>query len=147
MSRQPSQSPTISIEERNGRIVSIKVRHAGRLPPLPARFTPDVVRRALSLSRTRFEHKVLTAARRLGRVGFRVVERHLILQRCERVAGRLAARARSGRKIVRSSLKTREEGVLREEAKSPPSLTESWSRTRGLEPVSPQPSQDQGRGR
>lgn len=146
MSRQPSQSPTISIEERNGRIVSIRVRHAGRLPPLPARFTPDVVQRAMSLSRSRFEHKVLTAARRLGRVGYRVVERSLILQRCERIAATLAARANTGRKIAWSTPKARQ-GGSREENKSAPSLTESWSRKHGLEPVSPQPSQDRGRGR
>lgn len=146
MSQQPSHSPTISIEERNGRIVSIRVRHAGRLPPLPARFTPDVVQRALSLSRTRFEHKVLTAARRLGRVGYRVVERSLILQRCERVAEKLAARASAGRKISWSAPKVKA-GVVPGENKSPPSLTEAWSRKRGLEPVSPQPSQDRGRGR
>lgn len=146
MSRQPSHSPTISIEEHNGRIVSIRVRHAGRLPPLPARFTPDVIQRALSLSRTRFEHKVLTAARRLGRVGYRVVERSLILQRCERVAATLAARAKARRKFVGSVRKAKDGGV-RGENKSPPSLTEVWSRKHGLEPVAPQPSQDRGRGR
>jgi hypothetical protein len=146
MSRQPSHNPIISIEERNGRIVSIRVRHAGRLPPLPARFTPDVVQRALSLSRTRFEHKVLTAARRLGRVGYRVVERSLILQRCERVAATLVSRDKAGRKFVGSARKAKE-GIGPGENKSPPSLTEAWSRKHGLEPVPPQPSQDRGRGR
>ena len=145
MSQQLSQSPTISIEERNGRIVSIRVRHTGRLPPLPARFTPDVVQRAVSLSRSRFEHKVLTAARRLGRVGYRVVERALIIQRCERVAERLASRARMKRNFAAPTTRVKE-GLLRGEFKSPPSLTEAWSRKHGLDPVTPQPNQE-SRGR
>lgn len=135
MKRQPSDSPIISIEERGGRIVAIRVRHAGRLPPLPARFTPDVVHRALSMSRTRFEHKVLTAARRLGRVGYRVVERSLIMARCERVLERQAARG--GKPFARPSRKT----------SAGPSITESWAAKHNIPPVVPTRESDLGRGR
>jgi hypothetical protein len=143
MSKQLSHHPTIAIEERGGRIVSIRVRHAGRLPPLPARFTPDVVHRALSLSRSRYEHKVLNAARRLGRVGYRVVERSLILARCERVLQQRADRAKAGRSYKPRPFRRPTYG----EEKSPRTLTEVWAAKHGLAPVAPTPDPDRSRGR
>lgn len=146
MQRQPAP-PSIQIEERNGRIVGIRVRHVGRLPPLPARFAPDVVNRALRMSRSRFEHRVLTAARKLGRAGYRVVERSLIVARCEQVVERDA--------VKRARFRAKAAKLVREE-KSPAtgranshelSLTEQLARSWGVEPAPPSPTLERGRGR
>mgnify|MGYP007078745530 FL=1 len=144
MSRRAFPGPSIDILERGGRVIAIRVRHAGRVPPLPPRFSPDVVRRALSLSRTRFEHRVLTAARRLGRVAYRIVERSLIIERCERIEERLVAQ-REARRLNPAPASRRI--MSGNSAPRPPSLTELWSRGHGVDPAQLSPAQDRGRGR
>lgn len=86
--RQPQSVPHIEYQERDGRLVMLRVRHVGVVPPFPSRFSEEVYRRALSQWRTPLEDRLLTAARRLGRTAYRVVERSIIIQRCEAIAER-----------------------------------------------------------
>lgn len=146
MQRQPSP-PSIQIEERNGRIVGIRVRHVGRLPPLPARFGPDVVNRALRMSRSRFEHRVLTAARKLGRAGYRVVERSLIVARCEQVVERNDAKRASFRAKAAKLAGEKKSPAAGRNYSSELSLTEQLRRSWDVDAATPAPVHERGRGR
>lgn len=126
-------SPSLSYDERDGKVVRLQVTHSGRVGRILARFPSAIVRQAVDQMewwQSKREYQLLKAARRLDPVARRVVREHLLLPRCQKIASALQRKARR-QFTPRRSL----------------SLTEAWGRLHGHSPAQPMPSQDRERGR
>lgn len=88
------REPHIHIEDGHGGRVSINVTHYGRVPDLTREFSSDVVRQAVNKwRRSSREHRILNAARGLSWTAYRLVEAHLIRERCLAVEYKLERKA------------------------------------------------------
>lgn len=96
-------SITIQMEDREG-VMKVQVKRIGDMPWKEPELIPhDLWKEALDMPRTRFEHRVLTAARKLGKEDFREVEDMLFQERLTKV------RLKRQEKEFRERLKAREE--------------------------------------
>lgn len=152
MRRPAEKYPVITITERPGKPVSIRVDHYGRVPNLLGQFSDDVLRRAVNKGRTRREHQILKAARRLSRTAYRIVENHLIYERCLKVQEqhqRRTSRPIAARRIIGvKSVATARPGVAFEAPKEEAlTLTQILARAADAAPAAPRRTPDRGRGR
>lgn len=116
-------APSIQIEERDGKVVKLNVTHAGRISSILSRFPDAVVRQAINQMEwwvTRQEGQVLKLSRRLDPIAQSIVQDHLLLPRCEKIAA--ALQSKSVRHYVPSRHRT---------------LTDTWSKLQRLLPVEP----------
>lgn len=150
--RSADKFPVITITEQPGKPVAIRVDHYGRVPDLLGQFSDDVLRRAVNKGRTRHEHQILKAARRLSRTAFRIVENHLIYERCLKVQEqqqRRVSRPASARRTIGPKGKTSvKAGIVfaapKDEALT---LTQLLAREAEVGPAVPRPTANRGRGR
>lgn len=96
MRRPAIQEPAIQIREEPGKPVEIRVRHYGRVPDLTSRFSPEVRLQAVNKLRTRREQAILSAARGLSPMAYKVVEEFLFAERCALLQHKLDVKKRVG---------------------------------------------------
>lgn len=122
--------PTLPIDQRDGRVTALHVRHGGRASSLLRRFPLAVVRMAinqLDFWRSRREHGILKLSRRLDPVSREIVLQHVLLPRCQAITQSMQRKALRGR--------LREGRRLAKRAS--PSLTQSVRQVAGLAHAAP----------
>lgn len=153
--------PLIKILERPGKPIAIRVFYYDRIPNILNHFPDAVLRRAVNKGRTREEDRILKAARSLSRIGYRIVEQHVIYQRALKVQEQMRREALRAIKVRRfprqqnSRLSRDHEAIaasftasqVQDEALS---LTQLYARRVGADPAElprSSPPRDRGRGR
>lgn len=150
----------IDIVERGGKVMHLKVHHAGGVPELLHKFSPEVQRKATRFWwSTRRDRRILAEARSLGKLPYQIVRQalmhdHAIIidRQMQRKADRV--REKSERGLMRRPLHTRQLGTRSttalaspKGARSPQTLTEIYCRLRDVQPAQPRSVSARSRGR
>jgi hypothetical protein len=150
----------IDIVERGGKVVHLKVHHAGGVPQLLHKFSPEVQRKATRFWwSTRRDRRILREASMLGSLPYKIVQQALmhdhaviIERQMQRKAERVREKNERGlatRPHHRRQLRARSTTALAPArvSKTPQTLTEIFCQLRDVEPAQPRSVPVRSRGR